>query len=563
MKKVIWVIFILVECCIMFRIGWQYASKEETFWAETDWLDEKLDLNTPTIISSEIIPLSSLHMVDFQAHEYVYTTLNDMQKKAYRKIISSIEQYREKEYIDMEQYTVICMVDLSEYGLTEDELMETFWSVLSDHTELFFVKESFCCYAGENETVLYVLASEEFVELEDRREVYDALEKYRAEIIVGTEKLNSTEEKIQYVFNCVKENLVYAENEKTEPIVNDITASIACLVDGQAICAGYAKVFSYLLNAIDVPSIYVVGYVEGGLHAWNYVQLDNMYFGCDCTFSDAGVPVYLKGSSIYATHVPLRYGINTYDFCYPLPELSVDNYEENIQSDDGNDCSIEEIDKEENVETEMEQSKDMGEELCEPSLPVIVLPPEEIIPEEAEPEENNSEQTITSVVTVPVNPDRDTWVDIGSDMQEMQIQIGGENVTVWKAPVIPDDTMYLIDGEPYINGKPADLYYIFKAQELENPADKINNYLEAIKYAPENMDLYFNLGYCYDKCGDYSNSFSYYLHAIQKGDQSGAVDNILYVIDKYKIDVTEREAAYQIVAEIVPDDPRVRAKLSN
>ena len=53
-----------------------------------------------------------------------------------------------------------------------------------------------------------------------------------------------------------------------------------------AVCEGYAKAFSLLLNACDVENAYVTGSSRGVGHAWNIVNLDGGWYWYDLTWDD-------------------------------------------------------------------------------------------------------------------------------------------------------------------------------------------------------------------------------------------------------------------------------------
>ena len=58
------------------------------------------------------------------------------------------------------------------------------------------------------------------------------------------------------------------------------------LVEGRAVCDGYAKSLMYCLNIVGISSQMVTGTAKGQSHAWNIVQLDNNYYHVDLTWAD-------------------------------------------------------------------------------------------------------------------------------------------------------------------------------------------------------------------------------------------------------------------------------------
>lgn len=63
------------------------------------------------------------------------------------------------------------------------------------------------------------------------------------------------------------------------------------LIDGKAVCQGYAEAFQYLLRRVGIQSFIVTGVgvnADGEIpHAWNLVRIDNKYYHTDLTWDDA------------------------------------------------------------------------------------------------------------------------------------------------------------------------------------------------------------------------------------------------------------------------------------
>lgn len=79
------------------------------------------------------------------------------------------------------------------------------------------------------------------------------------------------------------------------------------LVNRQAVCEGYARLLTALLDRVGVRNYYVVGDGGGEAHAWNLVQVDGAYYYVDATWNDP---------------VPDEPGVVLYDyFLVPTHEL--------------------------------------------------------------------------------------------------------------------------------------------------------------------------------------------------------------------------------------------------
>ena len=61
--------------------------------------------------------------------------------------------------------------------------------------------------------------------------------------------------------------------------------SYSALINGVAVCDGYASAFKLLCTMEGIECIEVVGSAKGGGHAWNKVKINNVWYGVDATWS--------------------------------------------------------------------------------------------------------------------------------------------------------------------------------------------------------------------------------------------------------------------------------------
>lgn len=65
------------------------------------------------------------------------------------------------------------------------------------------------------------------------------------------------------------------------------------LIDGKAICAGYALILHEALKFVGLNSQYVRGAIPGGMgHAWNQVQIDGKWYNSDPTWDSEIIQIY-------------------------------------------------------------------------------------------------------------------------------------------------------------------------------------------------------------------------------------------------------------------------------
>lgn len=58
------------------------------------------------------------------------------------------------------------------------------------------------------------------------------------------------------------------------------------LMDGKAVCAGYAQAYRLLMEYAGIDCEYVTGRARGGGHAWNIVKIDGEWYHVDTTWDD-------------------------------------------------------------------------------------------------------------------------------------------------------------------------------------------------------------------------------------------------------------------------------------
>ncbi len=88
------------------------------------------------------------------------------------------------------------------------------------------------------------------------------------------------------ILNCQYDMATYNNRDKDSLAFT----AYGCLVNGLAVCDGYAKAYQLLLNRMGMECGYVYGTAANDLatgdHAWNYVNIDGAYYMVDVTWDD-------------------------------------------------------------------------------------------------------------------------------------------------------------------------------------------------------------------------------------------------------------------------------------
>lgn len=80
-------------------------------------------------------------------------------------------------------------------------------------------------------------------------------------------------------------NCEYSSDTTQNP-ESDIYRAYGALVNGNAVCNGYAEAMQLLLMCVGVETRFVVGTADGVEHAWNLVKLGSDWYHLDATWDD-------------------------------------------------------------------------------------------------------------------------------------------------------------------------------------------------------------------------------------------------------------------------------------
>ena len=197
---------------------------------------------------------------------YYYNNLNSKQKEAYRTMYISLINFDESFYIDV----------------NVDDLKDLFMAVLYDNSHIFWVESSYTYTEYDNA----IMFTPEYRHTPSEAEqITNNLNEKIEEILASVNLLNSEYEKELYIHNYVCENTEYVE--KSDRFID---TAYEALLNGNALCEGYARAIQILLDAVDIDNYLIVGngVTEGKVeaHMWNIVTLDNQNYLVDVTNCD-------------------------------------------------------------------------------------------------------------------------------------------------------------------------------------------------------------------------------------------------------------------------------------
>ncbi|WP_057772991.1 DUF5050 domain-containing protein [Cytobacillus dafuensis] len=155
--------------------------------------------------------------------------------------------------------------------------------VLADHPEIFYFKhEGTRLYSNGKIELKYKYPTKTIKEMVKKQEAK------AAEIIKQTIKPGYSDfDKVKAIHDYIVLNTAYDHDNFQKGKVPEASfTAYGVLINGVAVCEGYADTMKLLLEKAGVETHKVSGKGNGGPHAWNLVKVDGEYFYIDTTWDD-------------------------------------------------------------------------------------------------------------------------------------------------------------------------------------------------------------------------------------------------------------------------------------
>ncbi len=134
---------------------------------------------------------------------------------------------------------------------------------------------------------------------EDREEARKMYKKVNDFMILKIKASMSDYEKELAIHDFIVSNCKYSYGSDDNE--NEYRA-YGALVEGKAVCNGYAEAMALLLTCAGVENRYITGYAGDELHAWNLVKLEDNWYHVDATWDD---PVIETGDALLHSYFNL------------------------------------------------------------------------------------------------------------------------------------------------------------------------------------------------------------------------------------------------------------------
>ena len=182
---------------------------------------------------------------------------------------------------------------------------------VADHPKVYWLANSFG-YTIEFEGILD-LNLEYTMSASAVSRAAEEIDAAAGKILAGIDDSMSEFEKELLIHDRLVEHITYAESANAHNLYG-------ALVEGVAVCEGYAEAFQYLLSCVGIQSHVAVGSGYGQAHGWNLVRIDGAYYYVDVTWDDAGEELFHNYFNVTTAQIQEDHVFSGNIF--PLPECT-------------------------------------------------------------------------------------------------------------------------------------------------------------------------------------------------------------------------------------------------
>lgn len=226
-------------------------------------------------------------------YEYGKTLLNGEEKACYIKIADAVKNIEPSVTIKA--------------TMSPSKIKKVYEYYIYDHCEVFYTDSVSMEYtqAGNNYTYKITFSYKYNGDKNKIAAKRAQLGKKALEVLNETSGLSTDLKKEKALHDKLIKSCSYdlkaAKNPDSYP---DSFSAYGALVNGKAVCQGYAQAMKLLLSSTGIKSLYITGQANGGSHAWNIAQIGGRWRYLDATFDD---PVFTDKNGNYTSYNTVSY----------------------------------------------------------------------------------------------------------------------------------------------------------------------------------------------------------------------------------------------------------------
>lgn len=241
---------------------------------------------------------------------YAFNQLSKSEQKIYKKIVSGIKACKTKIHI------------ASGDPLDSDSVFDIYFAVLADHPEFFHVGNQVEFEFDGKDTYINKINLDKNGKVVSSynastyKSMKSKLDKKVNKLISATKSMNNYE-RVKYFHDYIVLNTNYVENNANSHNLYGV------LIEGEAVCEGYARALQYLCNKSGIECLFITGMSKDQHHGWNLVKLGGEFYHIDPTWND---PTGAPGDYITYTYFGLTDEQISADHYFSNADRSVAHY---------------------------------------------------------------------------------------------------------------------------------------------------------------------------------------------------------------------------------------------
>ncbi len=178
-------------------------------------------------------------------------------------------------------------VDIKEYNISKDEIVDLINEIINYTPEIFYYDGFRYTYETSGGIVGSVRFNYSYspVEIEVMKiELNNKIDWILSNVI--NDSMNDYEKELA-IHDYIINNAVYdIDNLNNDTLKHSAYSMYGILIEGKAVCTGYAKTMQYFLDKFNIENQLIFGDAKGQSHVWNLVELNGEYYHLDVTFDD-------------------------------------------------------------------------------------------------------------------------------------------------------------------------------------------------------------------------------------------------------------------------------------
>lgn len=248
----------------------------------------------PNDASSDIVVVDTVKYSNVYGTYMQYRYLTDAEKKAYGIVFTAVYDHLDTDVVvrdDRGNNLPGIRISLSDSRLTVPQISRVFEAFLQDNPSFFFIDRTYSLEGREiNGKQIYdILVLHYTMDAPRRSEAGKQLDTALETMLKGCPDTDDEFLIELYLHDQLLASCAYdqpaADNPDGYP---NAYSAYGALVEGKAVCEGYAKAMQLLLAQCSVSATTVRGYSADNHtgHMWNLVQINGQYYYLDPTWND-------------------------------------------------------------------------------------------------------------------------------------------------------------------------------------------------------------------------------------------------------------------------------------